>query len=491
MQSRRDDAVRSPVNPVGISGEKPMWVLAAPDVYPFSKAGGISDYVHSFAMALRRAGIRVEIYSPYYERLMLDEFHQLNPARRPDSISFRGRMTEYEIYTAEREGLVYHFVRQPEYYGHDSIYVREGRYNLNLTHFSFMGKTMLRDLKIRFEAMPAGRLVLQGNDVYASLFGAYLDRADFPRHEVVSLFCIHNLGPGYIAERAFYDYYSMDPELKSRLGDSFGDKPSWCEALLPFFDKMMTVSDTYAEELAEGPDSIHALLKERRAKGEFRGFLNGIDNRFWSIRASPWLAAGRERESVEEIKRRCKKRLCASLELDARKPLFGFVGRICEQKGLETLGNLLQACQEMQLVILGEGEPLDRFIPSVPAGRLVHLEHYEEAVCHELLAAADYVLVPSRYEPCGLVAMYAARFGAVPIVRRTGGLNEIADRIRQSIGWSLSFEDDQECVRQVGRMLSETDEPSAVPGAANALAEIEWDWETSVDAVMRYAGARR
>lgn len=526
---------------------KPLWVFFTPDVFPFSKSGGISDYVYSFARSLQESGYAVQIYSPYYERLMRPEFSRQRCEIVKDSVPFGGAVESFEVHTTEFEQLTYHFIRHPAFYDRDTVYRVGGRRDFNLTYFSFMGKAGLQDLKRRHLPDASTRIILQGNDVYASLFAGYLDKSELQGHDVTTVYCIHNLGAGYIAERTFYDFYSLDAELKNKFGEVYEGKDSWCELLLPLFDKVITVSDTYAQELRQGPAPIHAHLQERYDKREFKGVLNGIDLSYWSIGGSPHLDGGKEPSaasgkleqperskqsepperfdsgklssgqsdpvpdedpSMVKVKARkayYKKLVCSSHSLEAHRPLFAFIGRICSQKGLDTLHRLLEAHSDLQLIVMGDGEPLEQFIGSGLLER-AHAAPYGEAECHRLMAAADYLLVPSRFEPCGLVAMYGARFGALPLVRRTGGLAEIADRIGSEMGTACSFTDDTDAVELVGRILCGEPPSEAVPHAGNLkrfekpraetgtqqdvarLAAIAWDWQRSIRELERFIG---
>ncbi|GMK37002.1 glycogen synthase [Paenibacillus sp. CCS19] len=466
---------------------KPTWILITPDAFPFSKAGGISDYVYSLGSALRDSGYEVEIYTPYYEKLMREPFERQRFEVAADAITFRREKVAFTIHRTSYEGLRYHFVRQPECFGRDEIYDRGGRYDRNLNHFSFLGKTMLQDIAKRELGTSARPVVIQGNDIYASLFAAYLEeRSIEQKRAITTVFCIHNLGEGYIAKKEVYDYFNVDEELKARFRDAHRNAANWTELLLPQIDYVMTVSDTYARELVHGTSPLHERLAQRYAQGEFRGFLNGIDNRFWSIQDSPLLDAYRTNppSDIREMKRRCKEELCEQTGLDAEQPLFIFVGRICEQKGLDTIGAIAAECPDVQLLLLGDGEPLDRFIDrEAPLlARLVHLQPYSESLCHLVMAAGDYMLVPSQYEPCGLVAMYAARFGTMPIVRHTGGLIEIAARIERQIGTAYSFHSDEEALAHVRSLLAV--EMPEVP--VDKLAALEWSWTESIAAMEHF-----
>lgn len=204
---------------------------------------------------------------------------------------------------------------------------------------------------------------------------------------------------------------------------------SFLKAGLYYADRLTTVSPTYAREIQteEGGEGLHGLLRSRAP--ELHGILNGIDETVWDPQTDPALAARYDPDELAtraRNKRGLQRRL--GLEEDAVAPLLGLVTRLSDQKGIDLLLGALPRLMQapLQLVVLGSGEPhLEkalRDLARAAAGRVgVHIG-YDEALSHQVFGGADMIAVPSRFEPCGLTQMYAMRYGALPIVRYTGGL---------------------------------------------------------------------
>jgi starch synthase len=171
----------------------------------------------------------------------------------------------------------------------------------------------------------------------------------------------------------------------------------------------------------------------RQEHGKCIGILNGIDAEVWNPETDPMLGTNYNIKTLDEGKEANKKALCGVFGLDASKPLFTFIGRLVDEKGADILPDIFytalqQHSEEINILVLGSGDPWVE-------GRLNQLKDifsaqynayigYNEQVSHEIYASADFLLMPSRVEPCGLNQLYALRYGTVPIVRRVGGLRD-------------------------------------------------------------------
>ncbi|MBN1239877.1 MAG: glycosyltransferase, partial [Gammaproteobacteria bacterium] len=201
-----------------------------------------------------------------------------------------------------------------------------------------------------------------------------------------------------------------------------------------FAERITTVSPRYAEEIQSSPEfgmGLEDLLRERRH--ELSGILNGVDYRLWSPETDPFIEPHFSRADPAG-KQLVKRALCAALSLPEQAPLVGVVTRLFYQKGIDLLVDALPVLLEQTdacFALLGSGDAeLERALAQAAArhpDRVSFTRGYDEALAHRILAGSDLVLVPSRYEPCGLTQMYALRYGTVPVVRATGGL---ADTIR-------------------------------------------------------------
>ncbi|ACU05283.1 MULTISPECIES: glycogen synthase [Pedobacter] len=195
--------------------------------------------------------------------------------------------------------------------------------------------------------------------------------------------------------------------------------------------RVTTVSPSYLDEISFKANGLEDLLAQERGKSA--GILNGIDNEVWNPQTDPMLEKKFTLRTVDAGKKINKAALCAVFNLDPEKPLFTFIGRLVGEKGADLLPDifynaLLTYNKEINVLVLGSGDPQVE-------GRLSHLKEafpgnynvyigYNEQLSHQIYAAADFLLMPSRVEPCGLNQMYALRYGTIPIVRRIGGLKD-------------------------------------------------------------------
>lgn len=195
--------------------------------------------------------------------------------------------------------------------------------------------------------------------------------------------------------------------------------------------KITTVSPSYLEEISYAANGLESLLRYERPKSI--GILNGIDNDVWNPKTDDMLAGNYTLENYAEGKRKNKELLCEQFNLDPEKPLFTFIGRLVGEKGADLLPEICSIAltehhQNLNILILGSGEPevekqLVNRTPFFKGNYNVYIG-YNEKLSHLIYAGADFLLMPSRVEPCGLNQMYALRYGTIPIVRRTGGLKD-------------------------------------------------------------------
>ena len=285
---------------------------------------------------------------------------------------------------------------------------------------------------------------------------------------VPSLFTIHNLAYQGLFARANYDGLGLPPDWFQIEGVEFHGQLSFMKAGLHYADRISTVSPGYAREI-QTPEfgcGLDGLLRHRSAV--LSGILNGIDERIWNPAHDPHLSASYDAEHLDR-KALNKVALQAEfgLEPGVERPLFTAVSRLTEQKGLSLL---LEGCaallgQGAQLLVLGSGEPGLEAAFSAKAlqypGRMAVRLGYDEALSHRIFGGGDVVLVPSRFEPCGLTQLYGLAYGCVPLVRRVGGLADtVTDTdlltLNQGQATGVVFEhmEAQDFDRAVQRMLA-------------------------------------
>ncbi|HZU89779.1 MAG TPA: glycogen synthase GlgA, partial [Stellaceae bacterium] len=273
--------------------------------------------------------------------------------------------------------------------------------------------------------------ILHGHDWHAGLAPAYLAALrDQSEPSVPSVFTIHNLAyPGLFPAAAFADL-ALPPAFFAIDGVEFFGQVSFLKAGLYYADRLTTVSPTYAGEIRTPAFGcgFDGLLRSRA--GVLSGILNGVDPQIWDPRNDGALPQPYGIENAETGKRRAKTALQRRLGLveQAETPLFGAVSRLAPQKGLDLVLAALPALLAggAQLALLGSGDAALEAGYAEAArthnGRVGVAFGYDEALAHLIIAGSDVVLVPSRFEPCGLTQLYALRYGSLPLVRRVGGL---------------------------------------------------------------------
>ena len=399
-------------------------VLAvASEIYPIIKTGGLADVVGALPIALRAHGIETRTLVPGY----------------PDVIK--------ALPTAE---VLLHW---PHFYG-GPIRLLGGSHAdvdlllLDAPHlFARPGNPYVApdgkdwpDNGVRFAALSRmaaeigqGAIrsfvpdIVHAHDWQAGLTPAYLHYSNGPRPSTVMT--VHNLAYQGKFPHEMLHTFGLPPESFTIHGVEYYGMISFLKAGLQFADRITTVSPTYAIEIQgdEGGMGLGGLLRERSQV--LSGILNGIDTSVWNPETDPHIAA---RFSAKELESRAANRaaLQRRLGLDPSPDalLLGVISRLSWQKGLDLLlENVPTIVNEgMQLALLGSGDPdlENRFQAAAKAnaGRIAVLIGYDEALAHLIQAGADALVVPSRFEPCGLTQLCALRYGAVPIVSRVGGL---------------------------------------------------------------------
>lgn len=412
-------------------------VHAAAELYPLVKTGGLADVVGALPAALLRAGADARVIVPGYPAMLAAlrdsaTVAELGPIFGAPRVTLRfGRL----------EGVA------PGAYVIDApaLYDRAGgpydapdgwAYGDNLQRFALLGNVAAR---LGAGVDPMWRAdVVHAHDWHAGLAPAYMS-AD-PANTAKSVFTIHNLAyQGNFWEGEFQKLGLPAHYMRAHGGLEFWRQVSFIKAGIVFARRVTTVSPTYAREIttAEFGCSLDAVLRERG--GDLRGILNGIDENLWNPALDPHCRAGFDVDALDG-KAECKIALQQEFELDreSRAPLFAVVSRLSHQKGLDLVLGALPTLLGggAQFVMLGAGDPhLEHAFASAARehrGRIGVRVGYDETLAHRIIAGADALLVPSRFEPCGLTQLYALRYGTLPVVRRTGGL---ADSVDEAVGF--------------------------------------------------------
>ncbi|MES2101663.1 MAG: glycogen synthase GlgA [Pseudomonadota bacterium] len=269
--------------------------------------------------------------------------------------------------------------------------------------------------------------VLHAHDWHAAMACAYV--AAHPPATAATVFTVHNLAYQGLFPSGDFSLLGLSSRFMASTGLEYHQQLSFMKAGLKFADRVTTVSPTYAREIAthEFGFGLDGVIRSRG--GDVSGVLNGVDGAVWDPSTDAGLAVPYSATALGG-KVRCKAALQAELGLTVRAdaPLFGVVSRLTSQKGLDLVLGALPALLKRggQLALQGAGDPAleAAFVAAATAhlGEVAVRIGYDEAFAHRLIAGSDAILVPSRFEPCGLTQLYGLRYGTVPVVRRVGGL---------------------------------------------------------------------
>jgi starch synthase len=257
--------------------------------------------------------------------------------------------------------------------------------------------------------------------------------------------------------------------------------------------KVTTVSPTYLEEMRHSAAGLEALLEYER--GKCSGILNGIDSVVWDPATDRYIEDHYDRATVEEGKQRSKARLCELYNLDIRKPLITFIGRLVGDKGADLLPQVIEESfyyigRKMNFLILGSGLPEIegrlQAIRELSRGDYNTYIGYDEGLSHLIYAGADFILMPSRVEPCGLNQLYALRYGTVPVVRNTGGLHDTVIDYGDKGGYGIRFNHvtPQDMTHGIWRSVELFQQPQMLQEIRQRMMELDFSWEASVRAYL-------
>lgn len=247
-----------------------------------------------------------------------------------------------------------------------------------------------------------------------------------------------------------------------------------------------TVSPSYMEELKQKANGLESLLAHESAKCE--GILNGIDAETWNPATDTYLHKNYNIRTRQSGRKANKEALCEEFGLDASKPLFGFIGRLVWEKGADVLPEMIdKALQEydINVIILGSGAPeVEAQLTDLTKkykGRYNAYIGYQERMSHQVYAGADFLLMPSRVEPCGLNQMYSLRYGCMPIVRSTGGLKDTVIDLGEENGFGICHNDTsvEDVVYSVGRAVTHFKDQKKFKEIQKTMMQIEHSWEKS------------
>ena len=405
--------------------------LVASEVAPFAKTGGLADVAGALPKVLSKLGLEVIVLMPFYRETKKRNFALKKIGSGPEFI-WNGKRENYSLWEHREGSLSFVFVEKDEYFDRDYLYgTPPGDYPDNGERFAFFPRAALEALRL-LNFRPD---VIHGHDWQSAVAPAYLKHvyAQDPFFaKTRSLFTIHNLAYQGLFEKEILGRVGLPESLFNMEDLEFYGKVNYLKAGILYSTAVSTVSPRYSQEI-QTPEfgcRLDGLLRKRC--GSLFGILNGVDYSDWNPATDKFIIRKFD-ASRPGGKFDCKADLLRSFSLPGSKeeaPVVGMVSRLAGQKGFDILRDALGGLFKLgvRLVVLGTGEKV--FQDALLSAQKKYPQSFglriafDEALSHKIYAGSDIFLIPSRYEPCGLTQMYSLRYGTVPVVRATGGLED-------------------------------------------------------------------
>jgi starch synthase len=474
-------------------------LFVASEGMPYSKTGGLADVVEALPKALGEMGHEVAVLLPRYRGNKTT-----STVASSVSVAIGDAMRFPAIAEGQgHAGVRYFFVEDPSFFDRQHLYGdRNGDYPDNAERFTEFSRAAIEFMKRIW--LPD---VVHCHDWQSALVPVLLSTqhaADPAVRSLPTVLTIHNLGYRGIFPETALRRCGLPESLFRLDGLEFYGQVNFLKGGLIFADYLTTVSPRYAKEIQtqEYGWGLDGVIRNRADR--LVGILNGVDYSEWSPEADKFIAQNYSARSLEG-KEICKKDLLRAFGLPEENlegPIVGIVSRFVDQKGFDLIAEVANelAREVLAIIALGTGQPeyealFERLAEKYPKRAAVRIG-YDNALAHKIEAGADMFLMPSRYEPCGLSQIYSMRYGTVPVVRATGGLDDTVQNFDPSTkqGTGFKFEEYNgrallECLRTAVQIYRDRDAWRAIQTSAMAQ---DFSWRSSATSyVTVYEAARR
>jgi starch synthase len=421
-------------------------VILASEVVPFAKTGGLADVAGALPKFLGPLGVETRTVLPLYRETRKKGF-PLRLIAGDIGMDWAGKRERFSLWEREDEPGGFLLLEKDEFFDRDYLYgTPQGDYPDNGERFAFFSKAALEAVK-HLGFRPD---VIHAHDWQAATALSLL-KFVYPHDPFFSLtrslFTIHNLAYQGVFEKEILGRIGLPDSLFNMEGLEFYGRVNYLKGGILYATAVNTVSRRYSEEI-QTPEFGHrldGLLRKRRDR--LFGILNGADYANWNPATDKFIARPFDPTYLSG-KKQCRKDLLQAFslpEVPDDTPVIGMVSRLAGQKGFDILSEAVEGIFKLgaALIILGTGEEV--FQNSLSAAQKKHPRSFglriafDEALSHKIYAGSDMFLIPSRYEPCGLTQMYSLRYGTIPVVRATGGLEDTIQEFDPSEGSGNGF----------------------------------------------------
>ena len=413
--------------------DKPLKILfATSEAVPFAKTGGLADVAGALPKSLQAMGCEIKLIMPYY-RIVKESGHPLQYLGEEIEIPIGDEKLKADIYLGHlNQDIPVYFIGREEFFDREYLYsTPKGDYFDNAERFIFFSRAVL----VFCQHMGFSPDIIHQHEWQTALIPAYLKSVyskDSLFSHTATMFTIHNIAYQGIFKKEKFTLTGLPAEMYNPEGIEFWERINFMKAGIVYADAINTVSQKYSEEI-QTPEygyGLEGILRKR--KESLYGILNGVDYQDWDPAHDSYLITRYDLKDFSG-KKECKKDLLKELHLPPSLedvPLLGMISRLADQKGFDLLMEILDELFSLDIgfVLLGTGEQkyhdlftqVARKYPQKAGIRIA----YDDRLAHKIEAGADLFLMPSKYEPCGLNQIYSLKYGTIPVVRGTGGLDD-------------------------------------------------------------------
>ena len=474
--------------------EKNLRVLfVTPEAVPFAKTGGLADVAGALPKFLQGLGCDVKVVMPYY-RMVKESGLPLQYLGQEIEVPIGDEILKADIYQGQLDqGISVYFIGRDEFFDREYLYsTPKGDYFDNAERFIFFSKAVL----IFCQLMAFSPAIIHHQEWQTGLIPAYL-RSIYQNDPLFSrtavVFTIHNIAYQGVFKKEKFSLTGLPNEMYNPEGIEFWERINFMKAGIVYADAINTVSQKYSEEIqtSEYGYGLEGILRKR--KEDLYGILNGVDYQDWDPSHDAYLIA---RYNFQDLsgKRECKKDLLKAFNLPPSLenfPLLGMISRLADQKGFDLLAEILDELftLDIGLILLGTGEQkyhdlfteVARKYPQKAGIRIA----YDDRLAHKIEAGADFFLMPSKYEPCGLNQIYSLKYGTIPIVRATGGLDDTIVNYDPTTGKGNGFKfvryDAREFLNQIRVAIGFYSKPEQWKQLLRNAMEADFSWQRSAN----------
>ncbi|MFD2873295.1 glycogen synthase [Mucilaginibacter ximonensis] len=451
------------------------------ECYPVAKVGGLADVVGALPKYQNLAGLDAAVVMPFYDRKFTRENEFDTVFQSATLLGTRRLYFEILKEKTDKLGFPLYLVKIPGLVDRENIYSypdeTEQFIAFQIAFLDWISYSQQSPDIIHCHDHHSGLIpfLLKYSKLYTRL-------ADTP-----TVFTIHN---GQYHGAFGWDKLAYLPEIdlsKTGLLDWAGGINPLASAVRCAF-KYTTVSPSYLDELSISSNGLEYLFFLERARGV--GIINGIDTQVWNSATDPMIVEKYTAIKVTSGKQKNKEALCARFNLDPSKPLISFIGRLVLEKGAELLAEAIETCLkdyagQVNFLILGAGDEdiekdLQELKENFPVDCNVYIG-YNEELAHQVYAGSDFLLMPSRVEPCGLNQLYSLRYGTMPVVRSTGGLKDTVIDFGDAGGYGIRFNNVSvaDIAYSVGRALALYPDTKQMQTLRKRMMALDFSWDAS------------